>query len=571
MSVNLLRASIAGFPLVAVGAFVPSSTLIGLLRETPPDLEQRLLQGALCLRAVLVALGIGVVLLAWFYERYPGPRESGAVRSRSSTATPWILLAILGAAAALRLIGLGEGLWFDEIVTQVRYVRLAPGEIVSTFDFQNQHFFYTLLASLAQGLFGESAWSLRIPAAAFGVASVWALYVLAARLLGARIALLASGLLAASYHHVWFSQNARGYIGLLFFTLLSSWLLLRALDTERPRSWLAYAVVVALGMYTHMTMLFVVAGHLFVWALDVMKRRAEPWPARATGFLYGFCVSGLLTLLLYALVLPQMFGGTLAEGGAVDTWKNPLWALLETVRGLRMALPGGAIGMLALGVAVGGLLVFGLGCLRLWRECRVLLWLFLVPVAVTAIVALARGHHLWPRLFFFAMGFGVLIAIRGTLAAVEVAARFVPALERRATAVGTGLVLLLIAMSALTIPRAWAPKQDYRGALEFVERERAPGDAVVTVGLASVPYEQYFGVDWRPVESPAELERIRADAGATWLVYTLGFQLEAVHPEMMRAVEQDFVVVERFWGTLGGGEIIVCRDTAAAAELFSPR
>ena len=51
-----------------------------------------------------------------------------------------ILLALVGLALILRFIALGDGLWFDEIQTLVDYARLPAGQVVTTFDSQNNHF-----------------------------------------------------------------------------------------------------------------------------------------------------------------------------------------------------------------------------------------------------------------------------------------------------------------------------------------------------------------------------------------------------------------------------------------------
>jgi uncharacterized membrane protein len=131
-------------------------------------------------------------------------------------APPWTrldlgLVAILVVAAgALRFIGLNEGLWYDEIETLLKFIPLTAGEIFGNYQSRNNHIFYSLLAHYSVGWFSESAWALRLPAALFGVATIPATYYLGRQLAPRHEALLASALLTASYHHVWFSQNARG-------------------------------------------------------------------------------------------------------------------------------------------------------------------------------------------------------------------------------------------------------------------------------------------------------------------------------------------------------------------------
>src|SRR5262249_46553502 len=163
--------------------------------------------------------------------------------SRKSERT--ILALILFSATALRFYGLNDGLWHDEVLTYVTYARLPFGEIISTYYDQNQHFLYTLLAHASLSIFGDSTWSLRLPAVVFGVGSIWALYLFGVQASTEREALLTAALLTFSYYHVWFSQNARGYIGLLFWTILASWLLLRGLREKQTRLWLGYALAAA--------------------------------------------------------------------------------------------------------------------------------------------------------------------------------------------------------------------------------------------------------------------------------------------------------------------------------------
>ena len=82
-----------------------------------------------------------------------------------------------------------------------------------------------MFANVFVTVLGESAWSIRLPAVLFGVASIPVLYALGERVTGTREALLACAILSVSYHHIWFSQNARGYTMLAFWTILSTfWL-----------------------------------------------------------------------------------------------------------------------------------------------------------------------------------------------------------------------------------------------------------------------------------------------------------------------------------------------------------
>ncbi len=175
------------------------------------------------------------------------------------------------------------------------------------------------------------------------------------------------------------------------------------------------------------------------------------------------------------------------------------------------------------------------------------------PLMCGAALVVGVGHHLWPRFFFFAMGFGALIAVRGARVAGEYAA----ARLRLSPALGMVACLLMVAVSAASVPRAYGPKQDYAGARAFVDANLRPGDAVVTVGLASFTYKELYGLEWEIVETTDQLNAVRARANRTWVLYTLRPVLESTHPDIAALIDRDYRVVKRFPGTLREGTVFV--------------
>ena len=219
-------------------------------------------------------------------------------------ATRSVLTALILLGAGLRFFHLDSGLWFDEIKTLIDSVRSPLAEILTHFPGNNDHPLYSVLAHLSIVGFGEHAWSLRLPAAILGIATIPLLYIFGTSVTTRLEALSAACLLTVSYHHIWFSQNARGYTMLLFLVLLASYLLLLGLKNNRRSAFIGYAVISALGVYTHLTMVFVVISHAAIVAwrvLQVSEGRiyARDWKNPALGFV----LAGLFSLLLYAPVL----------------------------------------------------------------------------------------------------------------------------------------------------------------------------------------------------------------------------------------------------------------------------
>jgi hypothetical protein len=464
--------------------------------------------------------------------------------SRGSVALPALLLLGL----VLRLIHLGSGLWYDEIQTLVEFARLPLGRLFTEYPNTNHHPLYSLLASASLGLLGESAAALRLPAALMGTASLWAFYRLAIMVTTRREALLGTLLLTLSYHHLWFSQNARGYSGLLLFTLLGTAAFLRLIRDPhagwRTAAW--YAGCMALAAYIHPTAVAVPAAHAILLAALALGRERSGSPA-LTRPLGGLLLAGGFALLLYAPMLGQLVTALTRANplGAETAWKSPVWMVLETVRGLSSGLPGGGV---TLGLAA---VVVAAGLTSFLRRSPVLLALMLGPGLVTATAILLLRHNLWPRFFFFSAGFAVLIALRGGFALAGLLFRGRG--ERVATA---GAVLAALA-GALLVPRAWNPKQDFESAARLVEQSRGPGDAVVTVDLTVMPYREWLGKDWAVATDAPGLEAIERAHPRTWLLYTFPVRLQVVQPGIWSRLSARYERAGEFPGTVGGGAIVV--------------
>ncbi len=103
--------------------------------------------------------------------------------------------------------------------------------------------------------------------------STWVPGYLGTRVTSHWTAILAALLLAINPYQIWHSQDVRNYTLWPALSLLSLYLMLRALDENRPTLWAAYAGAALLSLYTHYYELFVLLfENLFVligfWILD---------------------------------------------------------------------------------------------------------------------------------------------------------------------------------------------------------------------------------------------------------------------------------------------------------------
>ena len=542
--------------LLLAALFLPVTALGRWFGTTYTATEADVVTGVRLLQWSLVALAAVAIALRRL-EEGPAAQPAAMVPAPASLAQRWALGAVLCAALAVRLYRLDAELWIDEILLRTRYAPLEFRQLLSTYDSQNHQPLYSLLAHASFVMAGGTDWSLRLPAVLFGVGSLWALWRFGRQVASGTEALLAVLLLSVSYHHIWFSQNARGYTAAMFFALVTTGLFLRLCGGDRAPHRLAwgYAILMALSVYTHLAAALVAAGHASALLLttrwrDAGHRSRALWPSLA------ICLSALLTITLYAPMLPQVIRAITAPATAVNAaeWTDLRWLLGEAARVLTGGIPGGLVTVAA------GLVVVATGIGSYWRQSRLTTLAMVAPIPLTMVVLVATRHNLWPRFFFFGAGFVVLLAIRGGFVLVRAAVRWQP--DRIATVGACGVALL----SLWIVPIAWQPKQQFRAARDFVDGERRPGDAVAVFDIASEIYLlRGWAPTWHRVTSLDALNAIERSAARTWIVYTLPARFAAREPELYRHVTAPpYAEVRTFPATLGGGEIHILRSDTAS-------
>jgi mannosyltransferase len=479
----------------------------------------------------------------------------GRIGRRNRWAAAAGLIALTGVAAVLRLPGLDQGLWYDEIMTIVLSLREPLTSIVQKFPSNNVHPLYSVLGHLSVVVLGEHAWTIRLPAVVFGVASIPLMYATALEVASRREAFFSAVILTVSYQHVWFSQNARGYSALAFWTLLCTWLFFRARRRNSYGLQTAYACAAALGVYTHMTMGFIIATH----ALIVAGRRTlgrynsdRQTESMSKLWLYGFGLATVLSLALYAPVLLQMHTFFTATASSNIQIATGSWAFVEALRGLKVGL--GTIGLVVAATLAGvGLLAYAK---QNWEVAA----LFVGPALMTVLSTIVLRRPMFPRFFFFLIGFAVMFIVRGI---IVIASRLDGA---KGSTTGVPLrpvveaifVLALVGASAATLPSAYGPKQDFDGALDFINASRTADEPVLTMGVAANPYMLYYRVPWTVITDAAQLNAARAHASRVWMVYTMPAYLVAKVPDVMKIIDADCPTVRRFRGSVGDGDMMVC-------------
>ncbi len=469
-----------------------------------------------------------------------------------------ILFAILMLALGLRLWGLNAPLWYDEITTIETHLRLPWDEMMTSYS-MNHHYLYSLQAKLSASIFGEAAWSVRLPAMLFGVGSIAAMWVLAKRVAGVKLAHVTALLLALSFHHIWFSQNARGYTELAFWSTCGMIFFLEGMRHPTLKIWLAYAACLAFAVTTHLTGFFFFAAQGLIWlGLSVMNlRRVGLMHASIKLPALAYIVGGAATLAFYAPILSSVFevASAVGETSQVDVmqeYQNPVWTVLEAFRTVLGSL-GPLLGLIALGVITLSLI----GAYQLRKQSPFFAPIVGLHIALTMVLLLMLGMRIWPRFFFVDVGFLMLLIIVGVHAACKWSGSVLTFLPAR-TVFPIAVAAMTLLSAGLAFRNYTAPKQNLVGAVDYVNAEIETGARVYGIGVAGPLYNSFYGTDWPLIETEDELNSAMQAPGPVYLVIAFPGRYFRVLPEMEAMSDSGALeLVKRFPGTLGDGNVLI--------------
>jgi mannosyltransferase len=454
---------------------------------------------------------------------------------------------------------LNAPLWYDEILTVETHLRLPWSGMVTDYS-MNHHYFHDLFAKASMDVFGDSTWAVRLPAMLFGLGAIAAMWVLARDIAGPGPAHVTALLLAVSYHHIWFSQNARGYTALALFSTLAMVLFLRGMRNPRIATWAGFGLCMAAAIFTHLTGAFFFVALGVVWIGVLIARRGHA-PAGSVRYpVIGGAIGVAVTCLVYLPLISGVLAtiGDVATTSSVDVmqeYQNPLWTMVEAIR---TGVGGTAVLMTAVGVAVVGLIALGSAVAQ--RTEPLFPLSVALSIAVTVAILMALGMRIWPRFFFVDIGFLMLLVVLGVR---RISGIISQALESRlGGAVYPAAVVSMVAISCVLAARNYTtPKQDLAGAFALVESQRKPADRIYAVGYASTAFTSYFKADWIPLFDEAEYAAAMATPGPVTLVVAFpgrAFRrIPAMDADRMSVLHE----VRWFPGTLGdGGVVVLHRD-----------
>lgn len=163
----------------------------------------------------------------------------------------WEIILVLLLAATIRFTGLVKrDFWYDEAFTGVAVKEKFHDMIVMIINDVHPPLYYIALKAFSM-FFDYSVFGIRLFSAIFGVATIWALYLLANELLSRRAAIFSALLATISPFAVQYSQEARMYAMLVFFILISAYFFVKGIKTDKTKFFLWWGFFTGLSMLTH--------------------------------------------------------------------------------------------------------------------------------------------------------------------------------------------------------------------------------------------------------------------------------------------------------------------------------
>ncbi|HEX4955734.1 MAG TPA: glycosyltransferase family 39 protein [Thermoanaerobaculia bacterium] len=395
--------------------------------------------------------------------------------SRTLAAGVALVLALAVAKLLLHLATTGR-FGYDFFVDELYYLALAEH---LAWGFVDVPPLFPALTALVRALLGDSLLAVRLVPALAGAGLVLATGLFARRLGGktAAMGLAALGVLAAPVFLAMHSFHTMNALEPLFW-LAAAWLLVRLLDGEDPRLWLAFGAVAGLGLLNKHSMAFFGVA-LVVGLAATPARRAfrERWIWLGGLVAFAIFLPNLIWVASHGFPHFQVLAQVAEDGRNVSL--SP-WAFLA--QQVLMVHP------LALPLWLGGL-VFLLwsGAGSRWR-----------PLGLAFLVALALMFLLDGRVYYLAPAYPMLLAAGGV------------ALERGARQLARGWALPayagVLAVGGVALAPLFVPLLPPETLIRYSEATGLTQPRIENHRLGPLPQLHADRFGWR--EMAAEVARV---------------------------------------------------------------
>lgn len=246
-----------------------------------------------------------------------------------------LLVLSLVVAGVLRFYNnIAVSLWHDEAFSALYISKYGWGEMMHRIILDVHPPLYYWVLRIWSYVFGHGILSLRSLSILLGIMTVWMGYLLVKKAFkNENWALVAAMLLAINPFQIQYALEARMYTLGTFLVLLSSYLLIKALEDKKALSWIFYGIAVAACAYTHYFLLFSLLAQGLYWLYYCFKNYKLSF-LKQRDFLWGVSAY-VLSAVLYIPWIPSFIEqNTRVNSGywiqAPDRWAVPgtIWKIM---------------------------------------------------------------------------------------------------------------------------------------------------------------------------------------------------------------------------------------------------
>ncbi|MGP8085080.1 MAG: glycosyltransferase family 39 protein [Methanoregula sp.] len=418
-----------------------------------------------------------------------------------------IVLTVIG--IFLRFYNLGfNSLWLDEASTYTISVKSFADiwQVTASGEFNPPLFYWIEHVML---MLGNNEVILRFIPALLGVLTIPLFYLIGKEFLDRNAGIIAAAACTVSPFLIYYSQEARAYMMMLFFVALATIFFLKAMKSGSLIHWILFGIFSALAFWSHFYA-FVMIAALVLYALIEWAPRIRTELANLKMLVAGVGVFVLLSLPLIIVTL-QLF--VLRTSSAPTYGIQGLGIITETFSQIS------GMNDIAMYLLVALFVVGIIQAFRIGKNKGIFLVLITVLTFVISYI-LSFKMPMEPRyLIFLSIVFFLGIAV---------SYRLVYSLwNTKAVVYGFIVVLFVISAPVLAGYYSGYSKEDWRGFSAALQQKTMPGDLVVSVpGYIAQPLDYYYSSTKAQTKeygatTAADLGNISSESGNSTIYYVI--------------------------------------------------
>jgi 4-amino-4-deoxy-L-arabinose transferase-like glycosyltransferase len=260
-------------------------------------------------------------------RRAPGAYQPSGAVSRLPLA-PLAIGALTLAVFGLRISQIDQSLFGDELWTYQQIHNHSLGAMFRAIHpgAENAPPLFFVLAWITSKLGDPSVW-IRLPSVVLGTATVPVIYALGRQAVGTSAGIIAAAAFGLAPFSAYYGTEARPYVTMAFFVVVSTFALVRAVRSRSVGWWVLYVLAASAAAYSHYTAVFalVIQG---AWSLWASRDRLRPVLAASAAI-----------VLLYVPWLAHLKSKELGVIGFLEplNWHNVWHDLVQATVGYQLA------------------------------------------------------------------------------------------------------------------------------------------------------------------------------------------------------------------------------------------